>query len=253
MRPGPLPALLPIGAALVIAACFDADIGDATLACEAAADCPEPLFCDGGRCRRATAGDTTPPGIVGGSAVLAEGVIRRGSATSLSFIPTEALGETPRLLADGLSFGDVADTDGVLSVDVTAGADAGEGGHDIAVILVDVAGNDSEPLFLTTLIIDATAPTLQSTELPTTLPPGQPLVVSGSASEALSAATCTFAPVFAGDDVVVTGLVDGPDFTCDGGPFSLANTAIQVSATLTDIAGNRADVDVGNVSVINVP
>lgn len=251
MRPGP--SILAAVVVAAAAACFDADVGDAILACDDAADCPEPLFCDGGRCRRGSADDTTPPGIVGGSARLGEGTIRPGSGTSLAFIPTEPLGESPRFTGEALTFGDVSDDDGTLTVDVTALAGAAEGGHDITVVVVDVAGNSSEPVFLVTLQVDATAPALQSSQVPTTVAPGQPIEVAGGASEALSSATCTFAPVFAGDDVVVAGLVDGSDFVCEGPAFSLGSTAVQVSAALVDVAGNRADVSLGSVSIINVP
>lgn len=251
MRAGSVIAVFVAG--LASPACFDTDVGDAVFACAAAADCPEPLFCDGGRCRRGTAGDTTPPGIVGGSARLGEGTIRPGSGTSLAFIPTEPLGESPRFTGEALTFGDVSDDDGTLTVDVMALAGAAEGGHDISVVVVDVAGNSSEPVFLVTLQVDATAPSLQSSQMPTTVSPGQPFEVTGNASEALSSATCTFAPVFAGDDVVVTGFVDGSDFICEGPAFALGSTAVQVSAALVDVAGNSADISLGSVSIVNVP
>jgi hypothetical protein len=77
--------------------CFVSDVGDAdtAIACNVESDCPEPLFCDGGRCRQATAGDTTPPGVSGGTVRVDSATLRRGAATTLSFVPTEALGETP--------------------------------------------------------------------------------------------------------------------------------------------------------------
>lgn len=242
-------AVVVLALVAVGAGCFVADVGEAAIACDVATECPEPLFCDGGFCRRGNAADSTPPGVVGGSARLGEGTIRPGSGTSLSFVATEALGETPRFVAEGLAFGDVDERDGPFVVNVTALAGAAEDGHAIDVVLVDVVGNTSEPVFLATLTVDATPPVLAASQGPTTVPPDQAFVVGGTASEALTSATCTFTPVFGGDDTVVTGVVDGADFSCDGPPLQAADTAVRVSATLVDLAGNEADVDLSTISI----
>jgi hypothetical protein len=250
MRSGPFALVAAVVAGAP--ACFDAEVGDAALACDVAADCPEPLFCSAGRCRRGSADDTTPPGVVGGSASLSDPTVRPTGTVTLSFIATEPLGETPRLLGTGLRFGAVADDDGNLVVDVTADRDADEGGHDVTVDLVDVAGNRADGIYLATVVVDATAPAIVGSEVPATVSGGAPLQVTATASEALAAATCTFAPVVGEEVRVDAVLFGGADLGCEA-VFGNDAVAIQVEATLTDLAGNRADVDLGSVAIAFLP
>jgi hypothetical protein len=240
-----------MGAALVIAACFDAGVGDAVLACDVAADCPEPLFCNDGRCRRGSADDTTPPGVVGGSASLSRPTVRPTGVLTLSFIATEPLGETPRLLGAGLRFGAIADDDGTFVADVTADGDADEGGHDVTVDVVDVAGNRSDGVSLATIVVDGTAPGLVVTEVPAMVAGGVPLQVSATACEPLAAATCTFKPAF-GEAVRVDADFSGADFGCEA-VFGSDAVAVQIEATLTDLAGNRNNADLGSVAIGVLP
>ena len=72
---------------------------------------------------------------------------RCGAATTLSFVPTEDLGETPQLASADSGFGDVTDTDGTLTATLTVGGDTAEGSRDIKVVLADVAGTTSQPVF----------------------------------------------------------------------------------------------------------
>lgn len=250
MRAGSVIAVCVVG--LVTPACFDAAIGDAVLACEAAADCPEPLFCDGGRCRRGTPGDTTPPGVVGGSARLDASVIRPGASTSLALTATEPLSETPRFSGDGLGFRDIgSDVDG-LAVEVTA-EDAREGSHEISVVLVDVAGNASEDLFVATIVVDATPPAVRSSVVPELVAPGAPIAIGVEASEAMSTATFTLTPAF-GAPVEVPGAVADTTASCGRcAVFDASATAVRVSVVLVDLAGNSSTTDLGSVAIFGTP
>jgi hypothetical protein len=248
-----VPSLLAVGG---VVGCFVADVGDignTAIACDVETDCPDPLFCDGTRCREASAGDTTPPGVTGGSVHLDSTVLRRAATTTLSFVPTEALGETPQLAGDGLSFGDVTDTDGTFTATLTVAGDAAEGSRDIEVVLADVAGNTSEPVFLASLVVDATPPGVEQSQVPATVAPGTAIRLGVDATEPLLGARCDFDPVFGGATIGVEAVIDGARATCVGPSFELSTTAVGVSAELVDLAGNVATVDLGSVSIFDVP
>jgi hypothetical protein len=251
MRAGSVIAVCVVG--LATPACFDATVGDAVLACEATSDCPEPLFCDGGRCRRGTSGDTTPPGVVGGSARLDANVIRPGASTSLVFTATEALSETPRFSGDDLGFRDVGSDGDGLAVDVTAGNFASEGRRDISVVLVDVAGNASDELFVATLFIDTTPPVVQSSVVPELVAPGAPITMDVEANEAISTATFTLTPAF-GAAVEVPGAVADATASCGNcAVFDASATAVGVSVLLVDLAGNDSTTDLGSIAIFGTP
>jgi len=246
------PSLLMVGSG----GCFVGDVGDLddnVIACDVESDCPEPLFCDGGRCRQATAGDTTPPGVTGGSVQLVNSTLRRGAATTLSFVPTESLGETPRLTAGDITFGDVTDVDGTFSAGLTVAGNAAEGSRDIEVVLADVAGNASPPIFLASVTVDATPPAVTASQVPATVAPGTAIVIGLDASEPLLGARCDFDPVFGGDTIGIEAVIDGSSLACEGPSFQVSTTAVQVSAELVDLAGNVAVVGLGSVSIFPLP
>jgi hypothetical protein len=248
-----VPSLLAVGGGVGCFVSDVGDIGDAAIACDVESDCPEPLFCDGGRCREPSAGDTTPPGVTGGSVHLDSTTLRRGAATTLSFVPTEDLGETPRLAGDGLSFGDVTDTDGTFTATLTVAGDAAEGSRDIKVVLADVAGNTSEPVFLASVVVDATPPGVEQRQVPATVAPGTAIRLGVDATEPLLRARCDFDPVIGGATIGVEAVIDRASMACDGPSFEVSATAVQVSAELEDLAGNVAVVDLGSVSIFPLP
>lgn len=55
-----------------------------------------------------------------------------------------------------------------------------------------------------------------------------------------------------GEAVRVDAVFGGADLGCEA-VFGTDAVAIQIEATLTDLAGNRADVDVGSVAVGFLP
>lgn len=233
--------------------CFVSDVGDGVIACDVETDCPEPLFCDGGRCREPSAGDTTPPGVTGGSVHLDSTTLRRGAATTLSFVPTEDLGETPQLAGDDLAFDNVTDTDGTFTATLTVAGNAAEGSRDIKVVLADVAGNTSEPVFLASVVVDATPPGVNQSQVPSTVAPGTAIVVGADATEPLLRARCDFDPVFGGDTIGVEAVIDGASLACEGPSFEVSATAVGLSVELVDLAGNVAVVGLGSVSIFALP
>jgi hypothetical protein len=248
MRAGSVIAVFVAG--LAIPACFDTDVGDAVLACDADADCPEPLFCDGGRCRRGSAGDTTPPGIV--DVTVADRVLKPGSSTTVTFRATEALSETPRFTGFNLLFDSPNEQDGVISVVVAVDRDAAEDTHGITVVLVDVAGNASDDLFVGSIQVDRTPPRLVSSTVPATVAPGGSIGFEAEASEALVSAVCSFDPLVGGI-MRVDAEVQDAFFACASPAIDAGASAVEVSAELIDAAGNAATVDVGFVGVGFVP
>ncbi len=157
------------------------------------------------------------------------------------------------MAGEGLSFGDVTDTDGTFAATLIVAGDAAEGSRDIEVVLADVAGTTSQPVFLPSIVVDGTPPGVEQSQVPSTVAPGTAIGVGIDATEPLLRARWDFDPVFGGDTVGVEGVIDGARATCDGPSFEGSATAVGLSAELVDLAGNVAVVDLGSVSIFALP
>ncbi len=161
---------------LAAAGCFDVDVGGAAIACDDDVDCPSPLFCDGDLCQKG--GAAIAPGVITDTFLLTGSPARPGGAVEVVFSATRALGAAPDFVIDDVAFVLDADSAGAdVRASGTVAATARDGERDLAVILVDDAGNTSDALALGSVVVHGTGPELASVDAPSTVASDSELLV----------------------------------------------------------------------------
>ncbi len=133
------------------------------------------------------------------------------------FSATRALGAAPDFVIDNVAFVLDADSAGAdVRASGTVAATARDGERDLAVILVDDAGNTSDALALGSVVVDGTGPELASVDAPSTVASGSELLVRVAATEVLGEIRCEFSVTLSDFRLGVDGVVDGSVGTCSG-------------------------------------